>query len=227
MTGDLLGTLRYMSPEQALARRGYLDHRTDIYSLGATLYELLTLRPAIEGQDRQEILRKIAQDEPAPPRKVNPAIPRELETIVLKAMSKEPESRYATAQELADDLQRFLEDEPIRAKRPTLLDRCVKLARRHIAVMGAAFLVLLLAAGGLVTSVILIGRERDATTAALAGAIEHERLAKRRAEMRWCRPAGPTTISIGSSMVSPSRSRGWRTRTSPRILTTSPCAGRW
>ncbi len=105
ITGDLLGTLRYMSPEQALAKRGYLDHRTDIYSLGATLYELLTLRPAIDGQDRQEVLRKIAQDEPTPPRRLNPAIPRELETILLKAMSKEPGSRYATAQELADDLR--------------------------------------------------------------------------------------------------------------------------
>ena len=75
ITGDMLGTLRYMSPEQALAKRGYLDHRTDIYSLGATLYELVTLRPAIEGQDRQEVLRKIAQDEPTPPRRLNPAIP--------------------------------------------------------------------------------------------------------------------------------------------------------
>ena len=106
ITGDLLGTLRYMSPEQALAKRGYLDHRTDIYSLGATLYELVTLRPAVDGQDRQEVLRKIAQDEPTPPRRLNPAIPRELETILLKAMNKEPGSRYATAQELADDLDR-------------------------------------------------------------------------------------------------------------------------
>ncbi len=124
ITGDLLGTLRYMSPEQALAKRGYLDHRTDIYSLGATLYELVTLRPAIDGQDRQEVLRKIAQDEPTPPRRLNPAIPRELETILLKAMNKEPESRYATAQELADDLRRFLEHKPIKAKRPTLAGAC-------------------------------------------------------------------------------------------------------
>ena len=118
ITGDLVGTLRYMSPEQALAKRMVIDHRTDIYSLGATLYELVTLRPAIDGQDRQEVLRKIAQDEPTPPRRLNPAIPRELETILLKAMNKEPESRYATAQELADDLERFLEDKPIEAKRP-------------------------------------------------------------------------------------------------------------
>ena len=90
MTGDLLGTLRYMSPEQALARRGVVDHRTDVYSLGATLYELLTLRPAFEGRDREELLRQIADEEPPPPRDLDPAVPAELETIVLKALAQGP-----------------------------------------------------------------------------------------------------------------------------------------
>ena len=165
MTGDLLGTLRYMSPEQALARRGYLDHRTDIYSLGATLYEFLTLRPAIEGQDRQEILRKIAQEEPAPPRKVNVAIPRELETILLKAMNKEPESRYATALELADDLERFLRDEPILARRSTPLQRARRWARRHRPVMVSAAVTLLAALTVLAGSVGWIVRDRAARQA--------------------------------------------------------------
>ncbi len=138
ITGDLLGTLRYMSPEQALAKRGYLDHRTDIYSLGATLYELVTLRPAIEGQDRQEVLRKIAHDEPIPPRRLNPSIPRELETILLKAMNKEPELRYTTAQGLADDLRRFLDDKPIEAKQPTWFEHVVKWSRRHRSIMATA-----------------------------------------------------------------------------------------
>jgi len=162
MTGDLLGTLRYMSPESAAggARRGYLDHRTDIYSLGATLYELLTLRPAIDGQDRQEVLRKIAQEEPAPPRKFNPAIPRELETVLLKAMNKEPESRYATAQERADDLRRFLEHKPIRARRPGLLERAAKWSRRHRMVVATAFLFLLVAIAGLAASTVLIARKQ-------------------------------------------------------------------
>jgi serine/threonine protein kinase/tetratricopeptide (TPR) repeat protein len=164
ITGDLLGTLRYMSPEQALAQRGYLDHRTDIYSLGATLYELMTLRPPIDGQDRQEVLRKIAHDEPAPPRQLNPAIARELETILLKAMSKEPQSRYATAQELGDDLQRFLEHKPIKARRPTLAERSTKWARRHATTVSSAALVLLFAVAGLATSNRIIERRNAEIT---------------------------------------------------------------
>ena len=164
ITGDLLGTLRYMSPEQALARRGYLDHRTDIYSLGATLYEFLTLRPAIEGQDRQEILRKIAQEEPRP-LEGQRRIPRELETILLKAMNKEPESRYATAQELADDLERFLTDKPILAKRPTLLQRARRWAWRHRPVMVSAAVTLLTALTVLAGSVGWIMRDRAARQA--------------------------------------------------------------
>src|SRR5205814_884687 len=101
-----VGTLRYMSPEQALAQRVVIDHRTDIYSLGATLYELLALAPVFQGSDRQELLRQIAFEEPRPPRRVNRAIPAELETIVLKALEKNPAERYATGQELADDLGR-------------------------------------------------------------------------------------------------------------------------
>src|SRR5439155_18332097 len=90
MTGDLVGTLRYMTPEQALARRVPVDHRTDIYSLGVTLYELLTLEPAFGENDRQELLRQIAFEEPRLPRRVNNKIPAELETIVLKAMERNP-----------------------------------------------------------------------------------------------------------------------------------------
>ncbi len=106
MTGDMMGTLRYMSPEQALAKRVVVDHRTDVYSLGATLYELLTLEPAFSGSDRQELLRQIAFEEPRPLRRIDRTVPSELETIVLKAMEKNPTERYASAKELADDMRR-------------------------------------------------------------------------------------------------------------------------
>jgi hypothetical protein len=165
MTGDLVGTLRYMSPEQALAKRVSVDHRTDIYSLGVTLYELLTLEVAFPGQDREEVLRRIAFEEPLAPWHRNKAIPKELETIVLKTMEKSPEARYATAQELADDLRRFLEDKPIQAKRPTLMQRTAKWARRHKTVVRAAMLLLVVATIGSGVSTFLIMQERDAAQA--------------------------------------------------------------
>jgi serine/threonine protein kinase len=133
VTGDLVGTLRYMSPEQALAKRVVIDHRTDVYSLGATLYELLTLHSVFGGNDRQELLRQIAFEEPRPPRRVERTVPAELEVIVQKALEKNPADRYATAQELADDLRRWLEDRPIRARRPTAAQRAAKWCKRHLA----------------------------------------------------------------------------------------------
>jgi serine/threonine protein kinase/tetratricopeptide (TPR) repeat protein len=150
-TGELVGTLRYMSPEQALAKRVVVDNRTDVYSLGATLYELLTLEPAFAGTDRQELLRQIAFEEPRAPRRINKAIPVELETIVLKALEKNPADRYGTAQELADDLRHWLEDRPIRARRPSLVQRSRKWARRHkplVRVVVAMLVVAAVLAGG-------------------------------------------------------------------------------
>ncbi len=100
-SGDVLGTLRYLSPEQAKGRREAVDGRSDVYALGATLYELLTLRPVYEGDDRAELLIKIVSDEPRFSRKLDAAIPLDLKTIVLKALAKDPAERYATAGELA------------------------------------------------------------------------------------------------------------------------------
>jgi serine/threonine protein kinase len=161
LTGDLVGTLRYMSPEQALGQRHLVDHRTDVYSLGATLYEVLTLEPVHAGHDRQVLLRQIASEPPRPPRRLNPALPADLETVVLKALDKEPEARYATAQELADDLRRFLEDRPIRARRPSLWQRARKWARRHRPVVVSAAVLLALAVLALaVTSVLLTAAYR-------------------------------------------------------------------
>jgi serine/threonine protein kinase/Flp pilus assembly protein TadD len=165
VTGDLVGTLRYMSPEQALAQPTGVDYGTDIYSLGATLYELLTLEPAFDDRDRQELLRQIALEEPKPLRRVNKAIPLDLETIVLKAMAKNPAERYATARELADDLRRFLRDEPILARRSTPLQRARRWARRHRPVMVSAAVALLAALTVLAGSVGWIVRDRAAQQA--------------------------------------------------------------
>ncbi len=153
ISGDMLGTLRYMSPEQALAKHGLVDHRTDIYSLGVTLYELLTLRPAIDGKDRGEILQKIAFEEPPAPRKLNPKIPLDLETIVLKAIAKEPHLRYQTAEELADDLRRFTDDQPIKARRRTTWQTFSRWQRRNRALSAALMmsLAVIVVANGLVT----------------------------------------------------------------------------
>jgi hypothetical protein len=166
MTGDVLGTIRYMSPEQAMGRRGMADPRTDIYSLGVTLYELLTFRPAFSSADRSVLLRQVLQEEPPPPRSLNSAIPRDLETIVLKAIAKERQARYDSAQDLADDLRRFLADQPIRAKRPTLLERASKWTQRHRGVVAA---VLLLTTAVLAVSTLLVGQ-----------AYEEQQLAARR-----------------------------------------------
>jgi serine/threonine protein kinase len=181
-TGEMLGTLRYCSPEQALARRGVVDHRSDVYALGATLYELITLKPIFEGRDRNELLRQIADEDPAPPRAIVPSLPAELETVVLKALRKEPSERYACAQDLADDLERFLENRPILARRPTLTDCLRKWARRHPALVGTAALVLTLVCAGSLVSVALIRAEQGRTLAQRQRAEEAYQLERQRAE---------------------------------------------
>ena len=165
-TGDLVGTLRYMSPEQAMAQHDLVDHRTDVYSLGASLYELLTTKPAIEGEDTATMLRQIANDEPKSLRAINASIPLPLETIVLKAMAKEPGHRYATAADLADDLQRYVDDLPIRAKRPSVTQRIGNWTRRHRAAtwsaVGSVLLVSLVTATTFAVSRERIRRSLDA-----------------------------------------------------------------
>ncbi len=113
-TGDVVGTLRYMAPER-LQGRG--DARSDLYSLGLTLYELITLRPALDSSDRAGLIRQIESDNPPPLRQLAPQVPRDLETIVLKSIEKSPSHRYRSAAEMAEDLRLFLADRPILARR--------------------------------------------------------------------------------------------------------------
>ena len=144
VTGEFVGTPAYMSPEQITAGRIPVDHRTDIYSLGATLYELLTLRPPFVGEGRDQLLAQVIQKEPASPRALDSKIPRDLETIALKCLEKDPDRRYQTAKDLADDLRRYVNRFAIQAKRAGPLMRVRKWVKRNPA-LSMAGLVLLLA----------------------------------------------------------------------------------
>ncbi len=166
LTGDLLGTLRYMSPEQALGKRAEVGEWSDIYSLGATLYELATLWPLFEGVDRQTLLYAIGEREPAKPRSVDPEIPRDLETILIKATSKEIGQRFASAEELADDLQRFCDNQPIRARRPSVVDHLGKWSRRHQPLVATLMVALLLISLVLSVSTLLVNRARSRASSA-------------------------------------------------------------
>ncbi|WP_165219409.1 serine/threonine-protein kinase [Aquisphaera insulae] len=160
-TGDLVGTLRYMAPERF---RGRADARADVYSLGATLYEILCLRPAFQAGDRVALIDAICRGRPTRPRAIDARIPRDLETICLKAMAREPGERYATALEFEADLESFLADQPIRARRATLADRARRWWRRDPAEasLAAAVAVLLVAlAAGLVAFAAWAERARE------------------------------------------------------------------
>jgi eukaryotic-like serine/threonine-protein kinase len=175
MTGDIVGTLRYMSPEQTLARRGLVDHRTDVYSLGATLYELLVLQPVFMRRDRHELLRAIVSDEPRGPRKIDRAVPVELETIVLKCLEKSPADRYATAKDLADDLRRFDEDRPIVARPIAMPQRAWRWCRRNrvVASLSAAVATVLLAWA--ITATVMAFQLKDARDASELAASNEKR----------------------------------------------------
>jgi serine/threonine protein kinase/Flp pilus assembly protein TadD len=127
-TGDIVGTLRYMAPERF---QGKSDARGDLYSLGLTLYELLTFQPAFDEADRGRLIHRVTHEEPVPPRRLNPEVPRDLETIVLKAIARDPAHRYQTASELAEDLKRFLDLKPIRARRVGVPERFWRWCRRN------------------------------------------------------------------------------------------------
>jgi hypothetical protein len=143
MTGEFVGTPAYMSPEQIAAGRAPLDHRTDIYSLGATLYEMLTLRPPFTAERRDQMIAQIIHKEPRPPRAVNRKVPVDLETICLKAMEKDPDRRYQTAAALADDLRRYVNRFAIQAKRTGPLGKVRKWVARNRALSAAGLLALL------------------------------------------------------------------------------------
>jgi len=148
--GDIVGTVRYMPPERF---KGHSDELSDIYALGLTLYELAVLKPAFDSTDRLELIERIKQSEPAVPRSIDPHMPIDLETIILKAIEKEPASRYPSAGDLAEDLRRFIEDEPIMARRISLPGRLARWARRSkklaVSLSAVAMLIIILIVGSL------------------------------------------------------------------------------
>ncbi len=136
-SGDLVGTLRYMAPERF---RGESDALSDVYSLGLTLYELMTLRPAHDVPERAELIRKIAEAQPTRPGEIDPSIPIDLETVVLKAIEPDPRRRYRSAGDLAEDLARFVEGRPVRARRASAPERLTRWVGRNRAMAALAFL---------------------------------------------------------------------------------------
>jgi WD40 repeat protein len=245
VTGDLVGTLRYMSPEQALAGRAPVDHRTDVYSLGATLYEVLALRPPFGGRDRQELLGQIALEEPRPLRSLNRAVPPELATVVHKALAKNAAERYASAQELADDLQRFLDDRPIRARPPGWAQRAGRWARRHrpavAAALASSLVVLVLAVVLLAFGIQKIRGEQKQTEEALhreeQARADATRALEREQQTAYLQRVALAERELAANNVGraeellaecPERLRGWEwhylkrlPRTGPRVLRAS------
>jgi serine/threonine protein kinase len=185
--GDIVGTVRFMAPERF---QGQADRRSDLYSLGITFYEMLTLRPAFADSDRARLVERVTHEEPARPRKLDPHIPPDLDTIVRKAIAKDPSDRYDRAEELVEDLRRFLNGRPILARPVGQVERLIRWCRRNpglAGALGAAALFLLL--GTFVSSLLAVRALGQAKLADEAAGIaaENERLvreAKRESDHR-------------------------------------------
>lgn len=169
LTGQVLGTPSYMPPEQAEPKRGQSGAASDIYSVGAILYQLLTARPPFMAETLTQTLRLVAEGEPVSPRLLNPGVPRDLETICLKCLEKDPHCRYATAQELADELNRFLKSEPIRARPispPARLERWCRRKPSLALALGSVMALLLVLAIGSPIAIFRINRARKSAETA-------------------------------------------------------------
>jgi hypothetical protein len=186
VAGAALGTPAYMSPEQALGRLEELGPPSDVYSLGATLYSILTGRPPIGGKDSAELLRKAQKGEVPPPRQVKADVPAALDAVCRKAMAPRPDERYSSALELAADVEQWLGDEPVRAYRDPWAARARRWGRRHRPLVTAALAVLVVSVVGLAVGLVLLTAAAEAEATARKTAEEKEDEATRRAE-EWRR----------------------------------------
>jgi serine/threonine protein kinase len=159
--GSTLGTPHYMSPEQAAGRLDLLGPRSDVYSLGATLYHLLTGQPPFEGSDVEEVLRRVQTGELLPPRRVKSDVPAALEAVCLKAMALEPEERYDSAQALAGDIEKWLADEPVSAWREPWDVKARRWVKRHRTVMMSSVAALLVASITLGVAATFLGKANN------------------------------------------------------------------
>lgn len=179
LSGSLMGTPAYMSPEQIAAQRVPIDHRTDIYSLGATLYELLTLKPPFEAETREKLIHHILVKEPKRPRAHSRRVPRDLDTIAVKALEKDPDRRYPSAGEMAADLRRYLAGEPISARPVGPIVRVMKHLKKHRAAAASVLTAGVLALTAIVLatgiSFMTIARERDSALRSRDAAEQAER----------------------------------------------------
>ena len=197
LSGQVLGTPSFMPPEQAGAQRDQMGPRSDVYSLGAILYHLLTGRPPFVGADVHAILAQVIRTEALTPRLLNPSAPRDLETIALKCLEKEPSRRYQSALALAEDIARHLAHEPIHAVPPSTIYRARKFVRRHrLGVAASACFVLVLTAATVVSAVFGIRATREKTRAvkAEATATVAAGVAQRNAELAKARAAEALTV---------------------------------
>jgi serine/threonine-protein kinase len=163
LPGSALGTPAYMSPEQARGELDQLGQQSDVYSLGATLFCLLTGKPSLEGEDVGELLRKVQRGEFPPPRQVAPSVDKALEAICLRAMALRPADRYATPRSLAEDVERWMADEPVTAYRDRLPARAGRWARRHKPLVAGSAALLIAAVVGLTVGTVLLGRANGRT----------------------------------------------------------------
>ncbi len=180
-TGSILGTPAYMAPEQAEGKIRELGPGVDIYALGSVLYHSLTGRPPFLGETVLDTLQQVKNDDPLPPSRLQPKVPKDLETICLKCLQKEPRKRYETANELADDLQRFLKNEPIKARPVSLVERAVKWAKRRPQVAALLATLVFVIVGGFLGMFALWLRAEGLRTSAEANATlatHNEKLAK-------------------------------------------------